>query len=42
MTFLRLAANAGHGWDTVNDPDDPNRRSPFSDQLVRFLRRQLG
>lgn len=41
VTFVQLPAGAGHGWDTVNDPADPNQRSPFSDRLVAFLARCL-
>jgi hypothetical protein len=26
VLFVRLPAAAGHGWDTVNDRDDPHRR----------------
>jgi dienelactone hydrolase len=39
--FVQLPAGAGHGWDTVNDPADPSRRSAFSGRLVGFLDRQL-
>ena len=30
-----------HGWDTVNDPNDPHRRSAFSARLTTFLDRHL-
>jgi dienelactone hydrolase len=38
---VRLPAGAGHGWDTVNDPNDPHRRSAFSARLTTFLDRHL-
>jgi dienelactone hydrolase len=41
VRLIRLPAGAGHGWDTVNDPADPTRRSAFSDQLLDFLRQRL-
>ncbi len=42
VDFVRLPAGAGHGWDTVDDPADPARRSPFSDVLVAFLSRRTA
>ena len=41
VLFVRLPAGAGHGWDTVNDPNDPHRRSAFSARLTTFLDRHL-
>lgn len=41
VTLVQLPAGAGHGWDTVNEPADPNLRSPFSDTLVDFLTQRL-
>lgn len=39
VLFVRLPAGAGHGRATVNDPNDPNRRSAFSARLTTFLDR---
>lgn len=41
VQLIRLPAGTGHGWDTVNDPDDPTRRSAFNTRLVRFLEQHL-
>lgn len=41
VQFVELPAGAGHGWDTVNDPVDPSRRSAFSDRLLTFLQQRL-
>lgn len=41
VQLVQLPLGAGHGWDTVNDPTDPTRHSPFSDQLLTFLQQQL-
>lgn len=37
VDFEVLPAGAGHGWDTVEDPDIAGRWSSFSKSLVRFL-----
>ena len=39
--LVQLPPGAGHGWDTVDDPADPTRRSPFSDRLLTFLQQRL-
>ena len=42
VRFVQLPAAAGHGWSTVNDAVDPTKRSPFSAQLVAFLKQRLA
>ena len=36
-TFVELPAGAGHGWDTVGAPGDPETPSAFAGQLETFL-----
>ena len=42
VQFVSLPTGAGHGWDTVNDPTDPTRRSAFDARLLRFLDSHLS
>ena len=38
VTFVELPAGAGHGWDTVDSPTDPQQPAAFAGQLEDFLR----
>jgi predicted alpha/beta hydrolase len=37
VTVVELPSGAGHGWETVADPDAPGQWSAFSDQLIEFI-----
>jgi hypothetical protein len=37
VAYVELPSGAGHGWETVADPDNPDQRSSFSDRLIDFI-----
>lgn len=37
VTYVELPSGAGHGWETVADPDNPGQWSSLSDRLIDFI-----
>jgi dienelactone hydrolase len=37
VTAVKLPAGAGHGWDTVTDPNAPERPTSFSGRVIDFI-----
>jgi dienelactone hydrolase len=37
VTVIKLPDGAGHGWDTVTDPNTPGQPTTFSGRVIDFI-----
>jgi dienelactone hydrolase len=41
LTVVELPVGAGHGWDTVSDPNNPGQPTEFSARVIDFITRNF-